>query len=319
MSNEQTLKKQFECLAIASPSFCKNKLLIDEAQKLAKNLRLNSSGERLAEGELIKFILDSGADALIIGTDPLTETVLRAAPKLKAIGKYGVGLDRVDLNAIESRNIFFGYEAGVNKRSVSELTLGYMLGHQRNIFKSLSRMQQATWSKHGGSHLSEKTIGIVGFGHIGSDLAELLQPFRCKLLVHDILDKRDEARRLNATQTSYHELLKHSDIISFHVPGTPATKLMFAEAEIRLSKMHALIINTARSMVVDFDAIIEAVRSSRLGGFASDVFPNEPLVSRDYKIEDGFYFTPHIGGNAEEAVLNMGRAALAKLRYFLNQ
>lgn len=319
MSNEQILKNQFQCLAIASPSFCKNKLLIDEAKTLAKNLRLNSSGERLAEGELIKFILDSEADALIIGTDPLTETVLRATPKLKAIGKYGVGLDRVDLKAIESRNIFFGYEAGVNKRSVSELTLGYMLGHQRNIFKSLIRMQHAAWIKYGGSHLSEKTVGIVGFGHIGTDLAELLKPFNCKLLVHDILDKKVVAHQLNATQTSYQELLKNSDIISFHVPGTPETRHMFGDGEIRLSKTNALIINTARATVVDFNAIVTAVRSGRLGGFASDVFAEEPFLSQEYSMEDGFYFTPHIGGNAQEAVLNMGRAALKALRTFLNQ
>lgn len=318
MPPEQNPKKQFDCLAIASPSFCRDEALVSEAGSLARRLVTNSTGERLGEADLIRFLKESRADALIIGTDSLTASVLDSAPHLKAIGKYGVGLDRVDLEAIKRKGIFFGYQSGVNKRSVSELTLCFMLGHQRNIFRSITRMQNAEWTKDGGSQLSATTVGIIGFGHIGTDLAEILRPFQCKLLVHDILDKSKEASKFGALQVSYEDVIKNSDILTFHVPGGAATHHMFGEREIKMSKPSALVINTARGSVIDFDATAAAIRERRLGGFASDVFPKEPLLSSHFKVKDGFYFTPHIGGNATEAVLAMGRAAIDGLKHYLN-
>jgi len=223
------------------------------------------------------------------------------------------------LKLLGLEEFFFGFKAGVNRRSVSELTLGFMLGHQRNVFKSINRMQDASWVKDGGSQLSAKTIGLVGFGNIGTDLAHLLKPFQCKILIHDILDKTDQAQTLGATQVPYDDLLASSDVISFHVPGGNETKNMFSEAQIKLVKPTALIINTARGSVVDFIATSKAVREHRLGGYASDVFPSEPLLSKDFLVEAGFYFTPHIGGNATEAVLDMGQAAIDGLKHFLEQ
>lgn len=318
MSPEHKPKKLFNCLAIASPSFCRDQTLINEAKALTKKLVTNQTGERLGEAELTRFLKETGADGLIIGTDSLTAGVINAAPNLKAIGKYGVGLDRVDLDAVKARGIHFGYQAGVNKRSVSELTLCFMLGHQRNIFRSVNRMENAQWTKDGGSQLSGSTIGIIGFGNIGTDLADVLKPFNCKLLVHDILDKSKEAAKLGAQQVTYDEVLKNSDILTFHVPGNPSTHHMFGEKEILLTKPSALIINTARGSVIDFEAAAMAVRNNRLAGYASDVFPKEPLLSSDFKIEEGFYFTPHIGGNAAEAVLAMGRAAIDSLKQYLS-
>lgn len=191
-----------------------------------------------------------------------------------------------------------------------------MLGHLRNIFRGINRMQSGEWVKNGGLQLSEKTIGIVGFGHIGTDLAELLGPFRCRLLVCDILDKSKDCARYGAKQVSYDELIQSADIVTFHVPGTPLTKNMLSSKEINAAKSSALVINTARGSIVDFDAITAAVKANRIAGYASDVFPKEPLSSKEYSIEQGFYFTPHIGGNADEAVLAMGRAAIRGLQDF---
>ena len=126
MPSEQKSKQVFECLAVASPSFCKDKQLVDEARRLTRKLVLNDKGHRFTEDELRSFIAEHQPDALIIGTDPLTANVLSAATKLKAIGKYGVGLEKVDLEAVKARGIFFGFKAGVNRRSVSELTLTFM-------------------------------------------------------------------------------------------------------------------------------------------------------------------------------------------------
>lgn len=309
-------QKRFDCLVISSPSFSKHKTLVSEASKLAHHVIINESGIKHDEDSLIDLMNRSRADAAIVGTDPLSSKVVAELKHVKAIGKYGVGCDNIDIESLKAKGIHFGWEGGVNRRSVAELTLGFMLGHQRNIFRSIDRMQKASWQKNGGVQLSEKTIGIVGFGFIGTDLAKLLQPFQCKILVHDIVDKTDDCRNLNARQVSYDELLKSSDIISFHVPGGQSTKHMFGAREIDHVPSQALIINTARGSIVKFDDVTYAVKSCRIAGYAADVFPDEPLHSKDFTIEEGFYFTPHIGGNAEEAVLAMGRAAIRGLESF---
>ena len=310
-------KNIFECLVIPSPSFSKHPVLVKEASVLAKKLILNQEGTRLDEDKLSSFLSQDQADAAIIGTDPLTENVISKLTHIKAIGKYGVGLDNVDIEALKKHGIHFGWEGGVNKRCVSELTLGFMLGHQRNIFRSINRMQHGEWIKNGGFQLSEKTVGIVGFGHIGTDLAAILKPFGCQILISDILDKKQECHALGAKQVSYQDLLRSSDVITFHVPGGAQTKHMFSKKEILITKKSTLIVNTARGSIVDFDAVTHAVKIGGLGGYASDVFPFEPLLSKDYPIESGFYFTPHIGGNADEAILAMGRAAIRGLQEFL--
>jgi len=315
--DSDTSSKLFDCIAISSVSFCKNALLVAEARKLAKRVILNDAGQRFDETGMINFIKDLNADAVIIGVDPCSAKVIDAAKNLKAIGKYGVGCDNVDLEYLKQKGIYFAWQGGVNRRSVSELALGFMLGHQRNIFRGIDRMQHASWQKDGGRQLSEKTIGIIGFGFIGTDLAKLLAPFNCKILIHDILDKTNECQALNARQVAYEELLKKSDIISFHVPGGAATKHMFSDAQIKITKPGALIVNTARGSIIDFKATSNAVRLGFLSGYASDVFPEEPFLSKDYPVEAGFYFTPHIGGNAQEAILSMGLSAVDGLRAYL--
>ena len=308
--------KIFDCLAVPSPSFSKHKVLVAEAKTLAKRLVTNDAGMKFDETTLAKFLNDAKADAAIIGTDPLSAKVISTLTHLKAIGKYGVGCDNVDIPALKAKGIHFGWEGGVNRRSVSELALGFMLGHQRNIFRSIDRMQNASWQKDGGVQLSEKTVGIVGFGFIGTDLAKLLKPFGCEILVHDILDKTSNCRDIGAKQVAYDDLISRADIVSFHVPGGAATREMFGTKEISKAKRNLLVINTARGQIIDFDAVTKAVMDRKIAGYASDVFPDEPLSSSNFKIESGFYFTPHIGGNADEAVLAMGRVAIKGLRDF---
>lgn len=312
------MKKLFNCVAIPSPSFSKHKTLVSEAKALAHKVITNEAGVKFTEDGLRDFLNNSLADGAIIGTDPLSANVIGSLKHLKAVGKYGVGCDNVDIGTLKEHGIHFGWEGGVNRRSVSELALGFMLGHQRNIFKSIDRMQRASWQKNGGVQLSEKTIGIVGFGFIGTDLAKLLRPFGCEILVHDVLDKSAECRDLGVRQVSYEDLLRRADVVTFHVPGGSGTKNMFSAEQIQKVKTHCLVINTARGGICDFGAVTEAVKSGKLGGYASDVFPDEPMESREFTIESGFYFTPHIGGNADEAVLAMGRAAIRGLQEYLD-
>jgi phosphoglycerate dehydrogenase-like enzyme len=311
-----TSGKKFDCIAIPSPSFSKNKILVAEASALAHRLVVNTADAKFNEIQLADFLNDARADGAIIGTDPLSANVIRSLKYLKAVGKYGVGCDNVDIGALDQASIHFGWEGGVNRRSVAELALGFMLGHQRNIFRSADRMQRGLWQKNGGYQLSEKTIGIVGFGFIGTDLASLLKPFGCELLIHDVIDKKDPAASYGAKQVSYSDVIERSDIITFHVPGGEKTKHMFSRSEIARARPHCLVVNTSRGRICEFDSVITAVKNHQLGGYASDVFPDEPMSRSDLTIEQGFYFTPHIGGNAEEAILAMGRAAIRGLASF---
>ena len=136
--------KLFDCLAISSPSFSLHPQLVSEAKVLAKKIVINSSGVKFDATSLAKFLNEAKADAAIIGTDPLTSSAVSSLQYLKAIGKYGVGCDNIDLVAVKEKGIHFGWEGGVNRRSVSELVLGFMLGHQRNIFRSVDRMPVLT-------------------------------------------------------------------------------------------------------------------------------------------------------------------------------
>lgn len=309
--------KKFRCIAIPSPSFSKNKTLVSEASRLGEKIVLNDQSTKWSESGLIDWLNASEADCVIVGTDPFNRDVISKLKFVKAIGKYGVGCDNVDIAELKNRDIFFGWQGGVNRRSVSELALSFMLGHCRNVFRSIDKMQNAIWDKNGGTQLTNKKIGIVGLGFIGTDLARILNAFSCEIYYCDIEDKSQVASELGIKKLSYDELIRTVDIVSFHVPGGKVTHHMFGPTQIKQARPHLLVINTARGHVVDFAETAAAVKEHKLGGYASDVFPEEPLHSKDFPVSSGFYFTPHIGGNAEEAVLAMGRAAIDELKSFL--
>jgi phosphoglycerate dehydrogenase-like enzyme len=304
-------------LLITSPSFCKDSQLVESASSLASKIILNSKGEKWGEEELIKIFTNNEIDSAIIGTELFTRKVVNATRSLKVVSKYGVGLDNIDQEALSDRNIAFYSKSGVNKRSVSELVLAFALGHLRNVSKSMVQMSQGNWIKYGGSTLSGKTIGIVGFGHIGQDLATLLQAFECEILYFDI-QRHIKLENSKIRFSSYDEILKLSDVITFHVPSTRITRHMFSMNEIKKVKSNVLIINTARGDICKFEDVCFAVKQKLLAGYASDVFPEEPWKTQGFDIVDGFYFTPHIGGSASEAIKAMGLAAIEGLESYLN-
>ena len=172
----------------------------------------NENGRKFSDPELVEFL--KNADAAIIGTEIITDEILSQTPRLKFISKYGVGLDNIDQGSLKSRSIALGWTAGVNRRSVSELALCFMLGLCRNVFRSGYELKQTQWEKEGGRQLTGKTVGIIGCGYVGSDLIQLLTPFKCNLLVNDIIDKSKFCRGYGAMQTSLENLITESDLIS---------------------------------------------------------------------------------------------------------
>jgi phosphoglycerate dehydrogenase-like enzyme len=304
-------------IAVTSVSFSKNAALRKELKNKFPNSFLNESGNKLPEHDLIKFL--KNADAAIVGTESITDKILSHAPRLKIISKYGVGLDNIDEKSLKRRNITLGWTGGVNRRSVSELTLCFMLGLCRNVFSSGFKLKQSAWDKDGGHQLSEKTVGIIGCGHIGSDVARLLSPFGCSLLVRDIVDKSDFCReQQGAYVTRLEELIERSDIITLHVPLTELTHQMVNENFLGKMKSTAFLVNTCRGEVLNQEALKNALAQKIIAGAALDVFVEEPPTDVEFLSLPNLMVTPHIGGNAREAVEAMGHSSIDHLASFFS-
>ncbi|MCB1314855.1 MAG: hypothetical protein KDK27_02825, partial [Leptospiraceae bacterium] len=183
-------------VAVTSVSFSNNASLVGILKEIFPDVRINDQGRRLKDKELAYFL--QNAQAAIIGTEVLNEDVLAQLPDLRVIAKYGVGLDNVNFNLLKQHDVHLRSTGGVNRRSVSELALTGIIGLARNVFFSGIKLKNGEWCKHGGFELTGKTVGIVGCGNIGEDLLRLLQPFKCNLLINDILDKSDVALEYGA-------------------------------------------------------------------------------------------------------------------------
>lgn len=301
-------------VAVPSISFSKSALLRNELERVFPNSFFNEEGHRYSETELIEFLKD--ADAAVIGIEPITDQVLSHLSQLKIISKYGVGLDSIDQESLKRRNIAMGWTGGVNRRSVSELTLCFMLGLCRNIFASGFSLKQTKWKKEGGWQLTGKTVGIIGCGNIGSDVVKLLTPLQCTFLVYDIVDKSEFCQKNNATQTSLENLVEQSDVISLHVPFTQHTYKMADKKFFNQMKSTAFLVNTCRGDVVDQEALKAALIKKTIAGAALDVFDEEPPTDEEFLALPNLMTTPHIGGNAKEAVEAMGRSAIDHLVSF---
>jgi len=301
-------------VVVPAISFSKSVLLREELERVFPNSHFNEKGYRFSEIELIEFLKD--ADAAVIGIESITDQVLSKTPHLKIVSKYGVGLDRIDQKSLKRRNIVLGWTGGVNRRSVAELTLCFMLGLYRNVFTSGYSLKQSKWEKNGGAQVSGKTVGIIGCGHVGSDVIKLLEPLECNILVCDIVDKSKFCEEHNATQTSLENLSIKSDVISLHVPLTPLTSEMVNKNFIDQMQPTAYLVNTSRGSVINQNDLKTALIENKIAGAALDVFAEEPPSDEEFLLLPNLMVSPHIGGNAKEAVEAMGRSAIGHLVSF---
>ena len=265
----------------------------------------------------MNFLKD--ADAAIIGRDPVTEDTLDALPQLKMISKYGVGLDNLDLNAIKQRGVELALTKGINKRSVAELTLSFMIGLCHNIFISAERMKRGEWIREGGRNISGKTIGIIGCGNVGKEVIKILKPFGCKILINDIEDRSKFCLKQGAIESSFELLIKKSDIVSLHVPLTNLTRDMINQNVLEDMKANAFLVNTSRGPVVNPSHLHRALVSKEILGAALDVFCSEPPDDIEFLQLPQLMVTPHIGGNSIEAVEAMGQGAIDNLLKYFNK
>ena len=241
----------------------------------------------------------------------LTKEMIEAAPKLIAIGCFCIGTNQVDLNAAKARGIPVFNAPFSNTRSVAELVLGEILLLMRNVPQANAEVHRGVWNKSAtGSHeVRGKKLGIIGYGHIGSQLSIIAESLGMDVYFYDIENKLPLG---NAKQVrSLEELLSSCDVISLHVPELPSTKNLMNAERITQLKQGAILINAARGTVVDIDALAQALKDGKIHGAAIDVFPIEPASINEEFVSplrefDNVILTPHIGGSTAEAQENIG-------------
>ncbi|OCG59244.1 phosphoglycerate dehydrogenase [Gilliamella sp. GillExp13] len=253
----------------------------------------------------------------------LTKDIIDSAPKLAGIGCFCIGTNQVDLDAATIKGIPVFNAPFSNTRSVAELVLAEAILLLRRVPDANAKAHRGKWNKIAtGSHEARgKNLGIIGYGHIGSQLSILAESLGMNVYFYDIETKLPLG---NAKQVStMKELLAISDIVSMHVPENPTTIKMISDNEIDAMKQDAILINASRGKVIDLNALTKALKTNKLSGAAIDVFPTEPASNNDPFESplcqfDNVIITPHIGGSTSEAQENIGIEVASKLAKYSN-
>jgi D-3-phosphoglycerate dehydrogenase len=298
-------------IAVTSRSFSRHPILRAELEERYADVRFNDEGVALRGEALVEFA--RGRRKLITALERIDEAFLEALPELEVISKYGVGTDMLDLAAMARHGVRLGWTSGVNRRSVSELAIAFMIALLHEVPAASLELRSGTWRNRIGRQLSGRTVGIVGCGNIGKDLTLLLRVLGCPVLANDILDFPEFYAAHQVEPVGLDELLRRADVVTLHVPLDDSTRNLLSAERLALMKPGALLVNTARGGLVDEAALKTMLLEGRLAGAAFDVFATEPPDDPELLALPNFLATPHIGGSSEEAVLAMGRAAIRGL------
>lgn len=270
------------------------------------------------DGEALREALHGVHIVGIRSRTKLKDEVFEAADRLIAVGCFCIGTNQVDLNSAHSRGVPVFNAPFSNTRSVAELTIGEIVMLMRRIFPRSVEAHQGGWDKSAtdSTEVRGKTLGIVGYGNIGSQLSNLAEAMGMKVVYYDVVDKLNLGNAQSCA--TLNQLLAMSDVVSLHVPETPQTKNMFGAEQFAAMKPGAYFINNARGTVVDIDALAEALKSKHLRGAAVDVFPKEPAANGEKFVSplqhlDNVIISPHIGGSTEEAQERIGAEVARKL------
>ncbi len=298
-------------VAVCSRSFSRHPILREELDSSYRQVTFNDEGRSLGGSDLAAYL--QGHDKAIIGLEQIDEMILDAVPELSVVSKYGVGTDMLDLGAMARRGVRLGWTAGVNSRAVAELVIAMAIAVLRDIPELSREVERGEWRQATGRQLSGRTVGIIGWGSIGQDIASLLQAFGCRILATDVRDIDSECRAVGVESLDMEDLLREADVVTLHVPLTAATEGLIDETRLELLGRDSVLVNASRGGVVDEDALYDALVSGRLRAAAMDVFHLEPPIESPLIGLPNFLATPHIGGSTEEAYLEMGRAAIRGL------
>ncbi len=276
-----------------------------------------------SEDELLELI--RGVDALVVRSKPVvSRRVIEAADKLRVIGRAGVGLDNIDVDAAKERGIAVFNVPSAPTRSVAELAIGLMIAVLRRIAYADRLLREGRWVKKEcmGFELYGRVLGLIGFGRIGREVARIAHHgFGMKVLYYDVVRApRDVEEELRASYIELDDLLREADIVSLHVPLLPQTRHLINEDKLRLMKKTAILINTSRGGVVDTNALVKALNEGWIAGAGLDVYEEEPLPPNHPLTKlDNVVLTPHIGASTYEAQERAGIQIVEKIIEYLSK
>jgi D-3-phosphoglycerate dehydrogenase len=273
----------------------------------------------LEEAELIEKI--RGVSILGVRSKTrVSAAVIEAAQKLVSVGAFCIGVDKIDRAAASERGVAVFNDPHSNSRSVAELVMGEIIMLLRRTFAVSTQMHSGVWNKSaaGAHEVRGLTLGIVGYGKIGSQLSDLAEAMGMRVVFYDV---SHVLARGNARPVGFRELLEISDVVTLHVDGKPQNKNLFGGDEFAAMKDSACFLNLSRGFVVDHEALAACLKSGKVAGAAIDVFPNEPESGAPFvSVLRGLpnvILTPHVGGSTEEAQQNIGQFVSAKLMDYL--
>ncbi len=280
-----------------------------ELETAVGRVTYNTTGKPLTSAQLQALLPD--VDGFIAGLDEIDAAAIAAARCLRVIARYGVGINNVDLAAARAQGVVVTNTPGANSAAVAELTIGLLLNLLRPIQRAAAETRQGGWPRLNGVSLVGKTVGLVGLGAIGKEVARRLAGFDCAVVAHDVVADADFARRHAVTLVTLADLLAQSDIVSLHLPVLPETRQMVNAAFLQQMKPGAYLINTSRGELVDEMALLDALVNGRLAGAALDAFQQEPPGADNPLLAlPQVIATPHMGAHSDGATNAMGRMAL---------
>lgn len=271
----------------------------------------NETGAVLDEESMCRLIAPCAG--VILGVDPLGKKVLDNAPLLKAVSRYGVGLDNVDLQECAKRGITVSRTLGAIENAVADYAFSLILGVARRTCLIDRRCRANDWKKITSLDVFGKTLGVIGLGAVGKCVARRAKGFEMRILAHDIAWDAEFASKYDVIPRNVDDICREADIITLHCSLNEQTRHLIDARRIELMKKTAILINTARGGIVDDDALLEALCDNRIYGAGLDVFEREPPANRAWLELDNVILGSHCSSSTKDAVERMGNMALENL------
>ncbi len=284
---------------------------LDALKEFTEDIVFNTRGKPLSEDELIPLLQE--CEGYIAGLDYVTRKVMDACPKLKVISRYGVGYDRVDIEAAKEKGIIVTNTPGVNAEAVGELTFGLIHSITRKIPYLHEQTKAGMWTRLTGTELKGKTIGIMGLGAIGKVVARCAKGYDMNVIAYDPYINTEYCEKNGIGIKTFDELISESNFISLHLPLNDQTRHMINSDTIAKMQDGTIIINTSRGGIVDEEAAYQAIKSGKLGGLGLDAFETEPPELSPLFEVNNVVVTPHTGAHTKEATENMAYTSIKNL------
>lgn len=271
----------------------------------------NDTGGILDEQAMIKLI--GPCSGVILGVDPLNAAVLAAAPNLRAVSKYGVGLDNIDLEECRKRNISVSRTVGANSNAVADFAFALALAVARKLVRIDRGCHERDWSKITSIDVYGKTIGIIGLGAVGKCVVRRARGFEMRIIAYDTFWDADFADEMGIARASVDEICANADFISLHCPLNDETANLLDARRIGMMKKNAIVINTARGGLIDEAALLAALKSGGIYGAGLDVFAEEPPQNPEWYELENVVIGSHCSSSTKGATELMGSMAVDNL------